>query len=554
MLSGLGDRAHPAYFWLGAATVTVGVGLHLPMFVEARRMNFHLAGMPVDWRMLLGMTLIVGGTAASWYGLLPGAGERRASARREAVPAASRSNEDSLSREPKSSASGASSDRLRWAHWQLMLVLALALVIDAMKPASLGFTIPGMSREYGLPREVVALFPLLALTGLTIGSYAWGVIGDEIGRRAAILLSGVMFVGTSICGSMPGFTGNLIMCFAMGLAAGGMLPITYALLAECMPSRQRGWAMVLLGGLGLVGGFFAASGAAALLEPLYGWRMLWFLGAPTGLILILCNPLIPESPRFLLMRGRTAEFDALASRFGVEPWQWGDAAPQPVIDSSGALLRFPLRLTTVTLNYVAIAWGLVNFGLLLWLPAELRLRGLDVATSNVLLFRSALVALPTMFAVALLYGRWSTKWTLFALTVLTAAGLSGLSLIDAGVALVNDHLLLLFAGLMVGVNGIIAVLLPYTAENYPVLVRGRGTGLVAASSKLGGLAAQALTISALVPGLGLAAMGLAVSVAVSAVMVARNGNETRRRALDEFGQWAPDQQSGAKLVVDGGHD
>ena len=55
MSRGLGDRAHPAYFWLGASTVTVGVGLHLPMFVEAQRMNFHLAGMPVDWRMLLGM-------------------------------------------------------------------------------------------------------------------------------------------------------------------------------------------------------------------------------------------------------------------------------------------------------------------------------------------------------------------------------------------------------------------------------------------------------------------------------------------------------------------
>jgi putative MFS transporter len=314
-----------------------------------------------------------------------------------------------------------------------------------------------------------------------------------------------------------------------------MLPITYALLAECMPSRQRGWAMVLLGGLGLVGGFFATSGAAALLEPLYGWRMLWFLNAPTGLILILCYPLIPESPRFLLMRGRTAELDALAQRFGIpiEPRQWSDAAPQ-VVDSTGALLHFPFRRTTVTLNYVGVAWGLVNFGLLLWLPAELRLRGLDVAGSNVLLFRSALVALPTMFAVALLYGRWSTKWTLFALTVLTAMGLSGLSLIDAGIALVNAHLLLVFAGLMVGVNGIIAVLLPYAAENYPVLVRGRGTGLVAGSSKLGGLAAQALSISSLVPGLGAASLALAVAMALSAGMVACCGQETHRRALDDF--------------------
>ena len=49
-------------------------------------------------------------------------------------------------------------------------------------------------------------------------------------------------------------------------------------------------------------------------------------------------------------------------------------------------------------------------------------------------------------------------------------------------------------------------------------------------------------------------MALAVSMAVSAVMVARCGNETRRRALDDFGQWAPDPLSEAKLMVDGGHD
>ena len=59
------------------------------------------------------------------------------------------------------------------------------------------------------------------------------------GRRASILLSAVMFVGTSLCGAMPSFWWNVGMCFLMGAAAGGMLPVTYALLAETMPSRQH---------------------------------------------------------------------------------------------------------------------------------------------------------------------------------------------------------------------------------------------------------------------------------------------------------------------------
>ena len=522
----LADRAHPALFWVGVVSVTVGVVAHLPMFIAAAPMHFHLAGMPVDWRMLTGMALIVGGTVAAFYGLLP-------AMQRETAPELDRVALAAVARQSVAQTAG----KLGPAHWQLMAVLVLALAINSMKPASLGFTIPGMSQEYGLPREVVALLPFLALTGLSIGSYVWGVIGDELGRRAAILLSGIMFVGTAICGAMPGFIGNLIMCFFMGLAAGGMLPITYTLLAECMPARQRGRATVLLGGLGLVGGFFAASGCAALFEPYFGWRIMWLLSAPTGLVLILCNRQIPESPRFLLSRGRIPEARAMIERFGVDldPRQWSDHfARRAPVDSSAALLSPPFRGATAALNLAAIAWGLTNFGLFLWLPAELRRRGYSVAASDALLFRSALIALPTMVVVAWLYGAWSTKWTLCVLTVLTAFGLVGFSLVDGGAGAIHDNPIVLFSLLMVGVNGIAAVLLPYSAEHYPILIRGRGTGLVAGSSKLGGLAAQALAMASLLPGLGAAALGLALPMVASAALVARYGRETRSSELEDF--------------------
>lgn len=125
-------------------------------------------------------------------------------------------------------------------------------------------------------------------------------------RRSSILVSAVMFVGTSICGAMPSFWWNVGMCFMMGAATGGMLPVTYALLAETMPSVHRGWVMVLVGGLGAIGGYLAASGCAAWLEPLLSWRILCFMNLPTGLLLIALNAFIPESPKFLLAMGRIA--------------------------------------------------------------------------------------------------------------------------------------------------------------------------------------------------------------------------------------------------------
>jgi putative MFS transporter len=174
----------------------------------------------------------------------------------------------------------------------------------------------------------------------------------------------------------------------------------------------------------------------------------------------------------------------------------------------------------------------VNFGILLWMPADLRARGYSVAGSNELLFYSSIVALPTTIFVAFLYSRWSTKWSLVFLTVLTAFGLLGVSMFDSSIGIFRTHPLIVFSALMVGVNGVIAVLLPYTAENYPVLVRGRATGLVSGSSKFGGLAANALTMAALVPSLVFATVALIAPIALSAGLVARYGKETRNSHLE----------------------
>ena len=294
----LSERQARWAFVLGCVAVTIGVFAHLPMFLMARSMHYQLAGMPMGADMIIGMGMIVAGVAVAGYGLLP----RNVAAQRVAAATITVAAPEDA--------------KLSWQHWHLMIVLVVALIIDVMKPATLGFTVPGMVAEYGVPKATVSLVPFFALMGTVTGSFLWGVIADIYGRKASILLSAVMFVGTSICGAMPSLAWNIGMCFMMGLAAGGMLPVTYALLAEMMPSRHRGWALVLVGGLGAVGGYFAASGASALLQPIFGWRILWLINLPTGLTLVLLGVFIPESAKFLLARGRRQEAEAVMRRFG----------------------------------------------------------------------------------------------------------------------------------------------------------------------------------------------------------------------------------------------
>lgn len=488
--------------------------MHAPMFLMGRHNHYVLAGMPIGWDMILGMAAIVGGCAIAAYGLLPTNISRQLTA-----------SEDIVVSPPEDAP-------LSPSHWRLMVVLVLALIIDIMKPATLGFTLSGMMSEYQVDKATVSAFPFSALTGTVVGSIVWGVLADIYGRKATILLSAVMFVGTSICGAMPSLAWNVGMCFMMGVAAGGMLPVTYALLAEMMPSKHRGWSLVLVGGLGAVGGYFAASSFSAILQPLFGWRVLWILNLPTGLSLVLLGAFIPESAKFLLARGRREEARRIMDRFGAKARQTRPAEQVALQRGpSVALTGHAFFGKLFALSLAAICFSLINFGLLLWLPADLMAKGYSVGVSSKLLAESALIAFPTVFVVAWLYNSWSTKWSLVTSLALTLAGLAlvlQLEIVGSG------NPVLPVALLIIGTNALIAMLLPYTAESFPLRIRGRTTGTVAACTKAGGMVAQLLAILTLVPPLSSVAIGIMGPTAAALILVAWLGKETRGRDLRDL--------------------
>lgn len=514
----LGERRNAYAFWLGSALVTIGVVMHLPMFLLSRQHGYVLTGMPMDLGMYWGMALIVIGLGFAAFGLLPQARSVQSGASLEWITITA----------PEAAP-------LTTAHWGVAALLSVALIIDIMKPASLGFVTPGMRAEYGLDNRTVAWLPFAALAGTVVGSFVWGTLADIYGRRAAILLSSVMFIGTSICGAMPDFFWNVGMCFLMGTAAGGMLPVAYALLAEIMPTRHRGWSIVLIGGVGAVGGYLAASAFSALLQPIFGWRIMWFLNLPSGLLLIGLSPLLPESARFLQQIGRGAEARATFARFGLT---LVESVHQETVRNT--LGRAPLPPVdrrfigvTMALTLAAFAWGLVNFGLLLWLPGALVAEGRSVAASSALIAESTLIAAPTVVISTWLYSAWSTKWSLVAMIAVTALGLLLLALRESGITALSNPLLPLTL-VVLGSCGVIAILLPYTAENYPVRVRGRATGWVAGCGKLGGLLAQGLSVAGALPAFGVAVLCISVPATIALILLALFGQETRGVDLHEL--------------------
>jgi len=330
----------------------------------------------------------------------------------------------------------------------------------------------------------------------------------------------------------------------MGASAGGLLPITFTLMAETVPARHRGWLLVALGGIGTSAGYLLAAGASAWLEPMFSWRVLWLLGLPTGAIILLLNRYIPESPRFLWAAGMPHQaLDVLRRFSGREPALEADdrAHPgPPVIDESRPvagmhqLLQGRHALLTWALMMCGIGWGLVNFGFLLWLPSSLTALGVDASTASALLAMSAVFALPGVAVVVWLCHHWSSFLTLVAFMMMTVLALLGFALL-AAVGMASTALTILAtAVLLIAVSGVIAMLIPYAAEIYPVHLRGTGSGVVAASSKFGGILGSGVALLGFFDDLVTSALILAMPLAIAAMLLAKRGIETRGARLEDI--------------------
>ena len=520
---------HPAAFWSGCALILAGVLSHLPMFLMGRHTHWKMVGMPMTPGMWAGMAAIVAGLALAAHGVAPRLAQRRAL-------------QAGGSRVHFHVADGVPLNR---AHGVLVAVLVVALAVDVMKPATLGFVLPGMGDEYRISNAAASWLALVALTGTTLGSVLWGRVADRHGRRAAILLGALMFIGTAICGAMPTFGWNLAMCFLMGASAGGLLPITFTLLAETVPAAHRGWLLVALGGIGTSAGYLLAAGAAALLEPLFGWRVLWLLGLPTGALIVLLYRFIPESPRFLSEAGLGREAREVLRRFsggGPEAIEADTAAHPgaPEIDDvhpvrgMRQLLQGRHAPITWSLLTCGVAWGLVTFGVVLWLPLNLAGLGVPRDEASALLARSALYALPGIAAVVWLYHRWSSFRALVLFIALTAASLLCLAALGLRAAPDPATIVAATVAVLVSSSGVVAMLIPYAAEIYPVHLRGTGSGLVAASSKFGGILGAGLGVAGLFGHFAVSTALVAVPMAVSGVLLLRGGVETRGRGLEDI--------------------
>lgn len=171
---------------------------------------------------------------------------------------------------------------------------------------------------------LVGLATSIALAGCMIGALTAGSAADRYGRKPLMILAAFIFVVSSIgTGAFNGFGAFLAARFVGGIAIGIASGLSPMYIAEAAPASIRG-KLVTLNQLTIVIGILAAQivnwRIAGTHDPSWntqaGWRwMFWATAFPAALFLIL-SFVIPESPRYLAMKGRMDEARSVLGRIG----------------------------------------------------------------------------------------------------------------------------------------------------------------------------------------------------------------------------------------------
>ncbi len=426
-------------------------------------------------------------------------------------------------------------------HWGLLVVSGIGWLFDAMDVILISFLLTPIGREFALDPTRIGLVASAGFVGMFFGAAISGRLADRYGRRTVFTVTLVIFsAGAALSALAPTYETLLLARVVAGLGLGGELPVAATLVSEFSPRAQRGRMIVLLESFWAYG-TVAAGLIAIFVLPAYGWRWAFVVGAVPALYAAYLRSALPESPRFLAERGRTAEADAVVRRVeragggALLTLERAVAPARPGRSRIGDLWTPAYRKRTAMLWMLWFGIVFTYYGIFLYVPTLLVQRGLSVVRSNEFFFLSTIAQIPGYFSAAWLVERWGRKRTLVAYLLGTAV--SAFLFGNAGTG--NDAFV--YAALLSFFNlGAWGVVYTYSPELYPTRIRATGAGIAAAVGRIGGIIGPFLT-PVLVPIIG--QTGLFAMFMVLLVLTAINvfvlGEETKGRSLEEIAEPVP---------------
>ena len=425
---------------------------------------------------------------------------------------------------------------------------------------------------FGLQDDQAAVETIVTATvyGELIGALAGGFIINRIGRKPSIVGVAIGYVIFCLLCAFSVTPMMLGICrFFLGLTIGVSLIAVPIFVAESVPARIRGATLVAYQVAAVVGIILGYLGALALsgLGEAINWRIMLGLAAVPAVLLIPALLRLPETARWLVLKGRIAE--ARVSLERTDPDADVDAElsdiQQAISSEKGGRIKEMLRKPYLRATVFVVGLGFfiqitginatVAYG-----PKIFQAMGIDTNTESILM--STLVqgiALVAVLASMTVVDRWGRRPIL--LTGITIMIVSQLAMVltfatQQGSTFTTGQVVLGFIGLA-GINvgfvfGFGALVWVYSSESFPARLRGYGSSAMLGSDLLANIIIAQFFLTILSTIGGAWSFGIFAILAVLAwLFVWRLAPETKGRELEEIqsfwengGKWPAEQQAG----------
>lgn len=347
---------------------------------------------------------------------------------------------------------------------RLLFASGIGMLFDSMDVGLLGFIIAALFVAWHIQPIEAGWLSSITLIGMAIGSATVGFLSDRIGRKRAFLITILLYSIASGLSALAGGIGVLlILRFFTGLGLGGELPVATAYVLESSSPEVRGKRTVYLESFWAVGAVVAAL-IGFLIIPTFGFRAAFAITVLPALYTLYLRRALPETPHFLSRKPSVT----LATNLG-------------------RLYSRPLRARTIVLWVIWFTANFAYYGMFIWLPSVLTLKGFSLIHSFGYVLIMALAQLPGYLSAAWLVERIGRKWTLILFSLVSAVSALLFGLATGISQLLIFGLLLNFSNL--GAWGATYI---FSAEQYDIEVRGTGLGFAMGVGKIGGFLAPFL--------------------------------------------------------------
>jgi len=391
--------------------------------------------------------------------------------------------------------------------------------------------IPNIPISFGFNSWNLGILAAAPLMGLFLGSMLLGPATDAVGRKPLFILDLIVFLLGSV--AQIWVTSPLELClarFVLGLAIGADYAIGPALLAELMPRSIRGAALASLGAVWSTGFTAAAIASGWLIHRLGHDHWTWVLATsaiPTLGVLAL-RVGAPESPRWLVSKGRLAEAQDILHRFfGSDV---GIDQPPASGRTQGWLGLFSKSLWRRT-TFAAGFWfalAIPNYVIFLFLPRIMKDLGASDGMSGVLIVMTITLVGSIVGVIAI--NRMRRRPTLIGTMLVLAGCAFALGIAPNASA---TRLLFMIFGFVLGFAGNFEFV--YPGEVFPTGLRASGVGFATAVSRIGSaLGTMAVPVWLDSYGVGAIMMGTATLLMIGALLTFAWAPETHNaRLLDQ---------------------